>query len=70
MTVDLGRFEHREASYRAINPLQRTPALELDDGTVITESVAISRYFEEIKPEPSLFGRTPLEKEMCIAGRV
>ena len=45
-----------------INPLQRTPALELDNGTVITESVAICRYFEEVNPEPPLFGGTPLEQ--------
>ena len=38
------------------NPLQRLPVLELDDGTIITESVAICRYFEALKPEPPLFG--------------
>ena len=62
VTVDLGTFEHRDAGFTQINPLQRTPALELDDGTVITETVAICRYFEELHPEPPLFGRTPLEK--------
>lgn len=62
VTVDLGAFDHRNAGFTQINPLQRTPALELDDGTVITESVAICRYFEELNPEPPLFGRTPLEK--------
>ena len=62
--VDLGTFEHRDPAFAKVNPLQRTPALELDDGTVITESVAICRYFEEIQPEPSLFGRTPLEKAL------
>jgi len=62
VTVDLAAFEHREASFAQINALQRTPALELDDGTIITESVAICRYFEAIQPEPPLFGRTPLEQ--------
>ena len=38
------------------------PTLELDDGTTISETVAICRYFEELQPEPSLFGRTPVEK--------
>jgi glutathione S-transferase len=38
------------------------PALELDDGSVLTESIAICRYFEELQPEPSLFGRDALEK--------
>ncbi len=38
------------------------PTLELDDGQTISETVAICRYFEELRPEPSLFGRTPVEK--------
>src|SRR4029077_11963233 len=42
--------------YTAINPLQRMPSLVLDDGTVITESIAICRYFEAVQPEPPLFG--------------
>jgi glutathione S-transferase len=58
-TIDLGAFQQREASYEAINPLKQTPSLVLDDGTVITESVAICRYFEEVHPEPPLFGTTP-----------
>jgi len=64
VTVDLAAFEHKEAAFAQVNPLRRTPALELDDGTVITESVAICRYFEEIHPHPVLFGRTPLEKAL------
>lgn len=60
--VDLGKKEHRSAAYLAKNPLGRVPTLELDDGTVITESVAICRYFEEIQPEPALFGRGALGK--------
>jgi len=64
VTVDLAAFEHREAAFAQVNPLRRTPALELDDGTVVTESVAICRYFEEIHPHPVLFGRTPLEKAL------
>jgi len=64
VTVDLAAFEHREAAYARVNALRRTPALELDDGTVITESVAICRYVEELHPEPVLFGRTPLEKAL------
>ncbi len=60
--VDLARFEHRQPDFAHVNALQRTPALELDDGTIITESVAICRYFEAIQPEPALFGRTPVEQ--------
>lgn len=56
VNVDLGKMEHRSDTYSRVNALQRTPSLVLDDGTVITESVAICRYFEEIHPEPPLFG--------------
>jgi glutathione S-transferase len=55
--VDLGAMAHRSAAFTSINPLQRVPALVLDDGTVITESIAICRYFEAEQPEPALFGR-------------
>jgi glutathione S-transferase len=54
--VDLGAMEHKSAHFTAVNPLQRVPALELDDGTIITESMAICRYFEALQPEPALFG--------------
>jgi glutathione S-transferase len=60
--VDLGSLQHKSAAYAAINPMQRLPALALDDGTVLTESIAICRYFEELQPEPALFGRNALEK--------
>jgi glutathione S-transferase len=60
--VDLGNMEHKAPDYVAVNPLQRTPALALNDGTVITESIAICRYFEELHPEPPLFGSGPLER--------
>lgn len=43
--------------FSALNPMQRVPVLVLDDGTAISESVAICRYFEELQPEPALFGR-------------
>src|SRR5262245_35623309 len=59
--IDLGAMQHRSAVYTAVNPIQRVPALELDDGTVITESIAICRYFEELQPDPPLFGRGALE---------
>jgi len=62
--VDLGALAHKSAAYAAVNPLQRVPALELDDGTIITESIAICRYFELLHPEPVLFGRDP--KEIAI----
>lgn len=55
--VDMAAMEHRSEALARLNPLRRLPVLELDDGTVLTESVAICRYFEEIQPEPALFGR-------------
>jgi len=60
--VDLAKFEHKTAAFLAVNPFQLIPALELDDGVVIGESIAICRYFEELHPEPNLFGATPLER--------
>src|ERR1700733_4473236 len=60
--VDLGQLQQRSDAYTAINPMQRVPALVLDDGTVIAESIAICRYFEALYPEPQLFGRGALER--------
>ncbi len=54
--VDLGQMEHSSAAFAEINPLQRVPVLELDDGTRIAESIAICRYLEELHPDPPLFG--------------
>ena len=54
--VDMGAMGHRSPEVAGRNPLRRLPVLELDDGTIITESVAICRYFEETNPEPPLFG--------------
>lgn len=60
--VDMGALGHRSDEVTKRNPLQRLPMLELDDGTIITESIAICRYFEELHPNPPLMGKTPLEK--------
>lgn len=60
--VDLAKSEQKNADYSQVNPLQRTPALVLDDGTVLTESVAICRYFEETNPAPPLFGEGAVGK--------
>jgi glutathione S-transferase len=62
--VDLGKLQQRSDAYTAINPMQRVPALVLDDGTVIAESVAICRYFEALQPDPPLFGRGALESAL------
>src|SRR3569833_2847540 len=59
--VDMMARQHLTPEYATINPLQRMPALVLDDGTVISESIAICRYFEALRPQPALFGTGPTE---------
>lgn len=54
--VDIAKAENRQPPYLAKNPMGGVPILELDDGTVIAETVAICRYFEETNPNPPLFG--------------
>ncbi|MFN3232536.1 MAG: glutathione S-transferase family protein [Alphaproteobacteria bacterium] len=60
--VSFAKLEHRSAEFRAKNPMATLPMIELDDGTIITESYAICRYLEDLYPEPNLFGETPLER--------
>jgi glutathione S-transferase len=60
--VRIMRREHKAPEFLAKNPLGQVPALELDDGTVIAESLAICRYFEELHPDPPLFGRDARER--------
>jgi glutathione S-transferase len=62
--IDMGALEHKSETVAERNPLRRLPVLELDDGTVITESVAICRYFEELQPEPALFGTGTMGRTM------
>ncbi|HUY39248.1 MAG TPA: glutathione S-transferase family protein, partial [Candidatus Binataceae bacterium] len=54
--VDIMRNANRTAEFYRMNPLGSLPILELDDGSYLSESVAICRYFEETHPEPTLFG--------------
>lgn len=62
--VDMRQREHKSPEHRARNSLGQVPTLELDDGTCISETVSICRYFEEVQPDPPLFGRTPVEKAL------
>ena len=64
--VDLSNGEQFAEAYRAINPDCVVPTLELDDGTHISEVVAICHYLEEIHPEPALFGRSPRERAAAL----
>jgi len=64
VAVNLATGEHKGDAFRKVTAVQRVPALELDDGTVIAESVAICRYLEELHPEPALFGRDARERAL------
>src|SRR5262249_52812225 len=57
--IDITTQQHKTPEYTAINQMPRMPALVLDDGTIITESIAFCRYFEMLHPEPPLFGVGP-----------
>lgn len=57
--VDIRAGENLQPEFLAKNPIGRIPVLELDNGTFISESVAICRYFEELEPSPPLFGNSP-----------
>jgi glutathione S-transferase len=61
VTLNLMEGQHRDPAYVAKTGLAQVPLLELDDGTCISESLAICRYLESRYPEPNLFGRTPEE---------
>ena len=60
--VNLMKGEHKTPEFRAISPNGRVPALQLKDGSVLCETMAICRYFEALQPEPALMGKTPLEQ--------
>ncbi len=62
--VDVFKGEHRTPDYLAKAGLPNVPMLEMDDGTAVTESVAICRYLESVYPEPNMFGRDA--KEMAV----
>ena len=62
--LDLMKGELKSENFTKLNALQRVPVLQLDDGTAISESMAICRYFEELHPEPALFGSGALGKAM------
>lgn len=64
VTVDVMRGENREPPYLAMNPAGQTPALRLDDGSVLAEAVAIAEYLEEQHPAPALIGATAQERAL------
>ncbi|MBV8358545.1 MAG: glutathione S-transferase family protein [Deltaproteobacteria bacterium] len=62
--VDITNAVNRGEEFRRKNSLATVPVLELDNGTCICESVAICRYFEEIHPQPALFGSGPEQRAL------
>ncbi|WP_353182511.1 glutathione S-transferase [Bosea sp. (in: a-proteobacteria)] len=64
VSVDIAKKEHRSEAFTRLNPLQRLPVLELDDGTALAETMAICRYVESLHPHPPLFGRDAKEQAL------
>jgi len=60
--VNIVTGENRAPEFLQKNPLGGLPVLELDDGSYLTESLAIMEYFEELHPTPPMIGATPLER--------
>jgi glutathione S-transferase len=56
VSIDIVKAENRQPAFLLKNPLGGVPVLELDDGTTLSESTAICRYFEEVQPDPPLMG--------------
>ena len=62
VAIDLIKGEQREPAYKAVNPQGLTPALDLGDGTVLAQSLAILEWLEETRPEPAILPRAALER--------
>jgi len=62
VNIDLAKGEQMGEAYRAINPLCTVPALQLEDGKVLTDNAAIAAYVEARFPQPPLLGTTPEDK--------
>jgi maleylacetoacetate isomerase len=53
---------NKKPEYRAVNPQMRVPALRLDSGEVLTQSLAIIEYLDEVVPEPPFLPRDPVAR--------
>jgi maleylacetoacetate isomerase len=62
VAVNLVRGEQRGTAYRRLNPQGLVPTLELDDGTLLSQSLAICEYLDEVHPEPALLPGEPLQR--------
>jgi glutathione S-transferase len=61
-TINLVKADQKQSAFLAMNPIGKIPVLVLDDGTVISESVAITEYLDNLDGNPALTGKTPREK--------
>jgi glutathione S-transferase len=78
--VPMREGAHKSTEFKAKNSLGQIPVLELDNGSTLSESVAICRYLEELNPEPRLFGSDPWQRavvdmwirriELTLASRI
>lgn len=64
--VDLRNSQQLSDEYKAINPRCTVPFLITEDGQGLSENVAIALYLEEVKPNPIMIGRTPIEKARTL----
>ena len=60
--IDIMSGDNRQSEYLGINPAGQLPALELDDGTLLTEITVICEYLDESQPGARLMGNTPEER--------
>ena len=60
--VLIANAAHQTPEFRKKNPIALLPVLELENGKVLRESMAICRYLEETHPEPNLMGADPWER--------
>ena len=78
--VNIISGDNRKPEFLKKNPLGGLPVLELDDGSHLTESLAITEYFEDVHPNPPMLGTTPIERarvreieriiELGVLGRI
>ena len=64
--VDLRNGEHLKPAFRELNPDCTVPVLELDDGTCLSEVIAICQYLEEMNPQPLMMGDNPAERARVL----
>jgi glutathione S-transferase len=64
--VSIADRANLKPEFLAKNPLHLLPVLELEDGRILRESMAICHYLEELTPEPNLLGADPWERAQVV----